>query len=181
MVLDLCGSSAMSNTDEQMAYHIHKRLDSISRSYLQKHNHDFFKSTGDGFLATFDSAADAVLAAQGILAEVDARNARSSNPPIMIRIALNYGIYFPFGFGGFAPDIHGNDVNVTFRVEGLQDENFEVLHSSIPTTNRILCTQQFVEEISDATIGGKLVVDFCGEAMLKGIQGLQKIYRLTPV
>jgi len=73
------------------------------------------KSTGDGILAEFSSAVDAVTCAveiQGALAQ--SGNAKAENTRLQIRIGINLGDVIVDG-----DDIFGDGVNVAARLEGL--------------------------------------------------------------
>src|SRR5690606_33295698 len=105
----------------------------------------FFKGTGDGFLATFGSASRALAAAIALKNRIELRNARTTNPPIHFRIALHHGETWGISTGG--QDIHGNDVNITFRIEGVQREAFAEPSVEFPRMDRVLCSAALLKEV----------------------------------
>jgi class 3 adenylate cyclase len=145
MVLDLCESSKLANTDEKMAFHLTMRLQSIAKRILDKANVDFFKSTGDGFIATFDNVMNAFDAAESLLKVLKTRNKRTPNPPINVRIALHAGKTHIYGDTN--KDIYGIDVDLTFRLEHVKAGAFPSLKTVLPEQNRILCSKDFVHEL----------------------------------
>jgi class 3 adenylate cyclase len=166
MVLDLCESTRMANKDDAMAFHIKRRLESISATALESHHVRFFKRTGDGFLASFPAATDALRAAREIIINLMERNQRTNNAPIHVRVALHKGKTYTID--SESGDVHGNDVNITFRLEGVTAAAFEKLENELPEKDRIVCSSVFADEIQGQP---DLHVDcaYCGKAMLKGI------------
>ena len=173
MVLDLCESSKLANTDEKMAFHLKMRLESIAKRILDRTKVDFYKSTGDGFIATFDNVKNAFDAATSLLEVLKTRNERTPNPHINVRIALHAGkIHI---FGDIIKDIYGTDVDITFRLEHVEPKAFSSLKKALPEQNRILCSKRFVHELSAS---GLDVTTFicCGVARLKGIKNPPEVY-----
>jgi class 3 adenylate cyclase len=83
---------------------------------IEQHNGRIFKTTGDGFLAEFASAVDAVRCAVGIQRQMGTRTKRrGSANPLVLRIGINLGDII-IGEDG---DIFGDGVNVAARLEGL--------------------------------------------------------------
>jgi class 3 adenylate cyclase len=177
MVFDLCESSRIASEDDHMAYHLKQRLQQLAEPVLREYGMRFFKGTGDGFLATFTSAAKSVLAAQELVARIRYRNSRTTNPPIHYRIALHYGETWGISTGG--QDIHGNDVNITFRIEGAQAEAFSAPRAEFPRMDRILCSKALLDEIagSEGTSSTPSVTEI-GPASLKGIHDPVTIFLL---
>jgi len=174
-VLDLCGSSNIASENDHMAYHLKQRLTQIAEPILNEFGCRFFKSTGDGFLATFESAGKALKAALKVEDHVQYRNKRTTNMPIHYRIALHYGEVWAISAGG--DDVHGHDVNVTFRIEGVQAGAFEKVIALFPKEDRILCSGAFrrtIDQVKDISPNYVL----CGDANLKGINGPVEIYWL---
>ena len=173
MVLDLCESSKLANTDEKMAFHIKMRLESIAKRILDRTKADFYKSTGDGFIATFDNVTNALDAATSLLKILKTRNERTPNPHINVRIALHAGKTHIFG--DIIKDIYGTDVDITFRLEHVNSKAFSLLKIALPEKNRILCSKSFVHELSAS---GLDVTTFtcCRISKLKGIKNPQEVY-----
>ncbi|MBD3345315.1 MAG: FHA domain-containing protein [Chitinivibrionales bacterium] len=168
LVLDLCDSTSLTNMNETMAFHLKKRVDTISRMALNAHHARFHKNTGDGFIASFKNSIDAFRASREILWRITDRNQRTRNPKIHVRIALHKGKTYTIDSG--AKDIHGNAVNIAFRIESLQKNDFIKLLNSFPERDRVLCTRYFYEDIKLRTpsFGDDFI--WCGTAKLKGIK-----------
>jgi len=173
MVLDLCESTRMADRDDTMAFHIKRRLESISAAALEAHHMRFFKRTGDGFLASFPIAADALQAAREIIANLMERNQRTNNAPIHVRIALHKGKTYTID--SESGDVHGNDVNITFRLEGVTVACFEKLENDLPEKDRIVCSKAFADEITSIPEVRADCV-YCGKASLKGIDKPVDVY-----
>ncbi len=175
LVFDLCESSLIASEDDHMAYHLKQRLTQIAEPVLDQYNRRFFKSTGDGFLATFDDVEKAFHAAIKIEDHVQIRNQRTSHLPIHYRIALHYGEVWAISSGG--DDVHGNDVNITFRIEGVQAPAFADVKALFPKRDRILCSGSFRDVIQGKDQAPAECVH-CGAASLKGITAPVDIYWL---
>ncbi|NNL99853.1 MAG: FHA domain-containing protein [Gammaproteobacteria bacterium] len=169
LVFDLCESSLIASQDDHMAYHLKNRLNQIGDPVLAEYQRKFFKSTGDGFLATFEDSNKALAAAIKLEERIQLRNERTSNAPIHYRIALHYGETWAIMSGG-EEDIHGNDVNITFRIEGAQSSAFKDVQALFPKRDRILCSARFIETLDDddPLVDRSREVP-CGDATLKGI------------
>lgn len=168
LVFDLCESSIIASKDDHMAYHLKSRLSQIAEPLLAEHRRRFFKSTGDGFLATFDSCGSALKATVELEDRIQQRNQRTQNTPIHYRLALHFGDTWEISAG--AEDIHGHDVNVTFRIEGVQAPSFTDRRAEFPARDRILCSDDFLVALRRET-GSEAGYRFigCGTAALKGI------------
>lgn len=176
LVFDLCESSLIASTDDHMAYHLKQRLTQIAEPILEEYGRRFFKSTGDGFLVTFPDADKALQAAIKVEDHVQYRNQRTSNEPIHYRIALHYGGVWTISAGG--DDVHGNDVNITFRIEGVQAPAFDDTKVLFPKRDRILCSGRFRDAVQDSLELLSTESEYCGAADLKGITEPVEIYWL---
>ncbi|MCP5143603.1 MAG: FHA domain-containing protein [Gammaproteobacteria bacterium] len=174
LVFDLCHSSSLASEDDHMAYHLKRRLTQIAEPLLAEHNRRFFKSTGDGFLATFSDSQAALVATIELENRIQQRNLRTSNVPIHYRLALHFGETWAISSGG--EDIHGHDVNVTFRVEGVQSNAFPELRHPFPVQDRILCSAAFLDSLNSGGDAEKVETIVCGEANLKGIHSPTEIH-----
>ena len=169
MVFDLCESSRIANENDHMAHHLKTRLQQLVEPLMQDYDARFFKGTGDGFLATFSSAAKATRAALEITQRIEQRNARTTNPPIHFRIALHFGDTWEISTG--TEDMHGNDLNIAFRIEGVQAESFVEPSATLPRMDRIVCSTALhaeVQRAEESTLAARFTP--LGEARLKGIQ-----------
>lgn len=169
MVFDLCESSRIANENDHMAYHLKTRLQQLVEPLMQEYDARFFKGTGDGFLATFASPVKATRAALEIGQRIEQRNARTTNPPIHFRIALHFGDTWEISTG--TEDMHGNDLNIAFRIEGVQAESFVEPATALPRMDRVVCSAALQIEVERAEERfTALRFTPLGEARLKGIQ-----------
>lgn len=177
MVLDLCGSTGQSANDEQIAYHLKQRLNLITKPILYKAPVLFYKNTGDGFLATFARSTQAVNASIKILKELKKRNRRTNNPPINVRIGLHQGRTYIIDPA--TEDIHGVDINITFRIEGLKNTAFGHSSKKIEEKNRILASEDFYLDYKKRSRRKIEIFQYYGSAKLKGIKDRKEIYRIN--
>jgi adenylate cyclase len=117
------------------------------------------KSTGDGFLAEFPSALQAVECAIAVQERLRSRNALPGNSPIELRIGIHLGDVEQRG-----SDIFGDAVNLAARVQTAAD------------ASGIAISQQVFDQVRN-----KLARNFekLGPTALKGIQGPVDLYRVT--
>ncbi|MBF0368740.1 MAG: FHA domain-containing protein [Magnetococcales bacterium] len=168
LVLDQCGSSEIANMSDQMAYNLKLRLSQIADKLVPPFHPTFAKSTGDGFLYTFATAVDALNAAAKLARAIEKRNARSNNPPIHFRIALHYGKVYAIPTAG--ADVHGNDINIAFRIEGVKENALDRIPDYFPKEDRILSSEDFCRRwLETAPDAMGLSYTYCGAATLKGI------------
>ncbi len=115
----------------------------------------------------FEDPDKALQAALKVEDHVQIRNQRASNEPIHYRIALHHGEVWAISSGG--GDVHGNDINTTFRIEGDQSNAFSDAKALFPKYHRILCSERFwtaLQNLDGVTLPGNF---HCGAAKLKGI------------
>lgn len=166
-VLDMCGSTALAAKDERMAYHLKQRLQQIATPILQAESVRTTQSTGDGWLATFALPTQGASAAKKILAALSKRNGQSSNPPIHVRVALHAGK--TYSMEGELIDMHGDALNLTFRIEGMESSRIRRPVFDVPAEDRILCSRAFMERYAAEAGSADLAATYCGAAELKGI------------
>lgn len=177
MVFDLCESSRIASENDHMAYHMKQRLQQLADPVLKEYGMRFFKGTGDGFLATFASPRKAITAALELESRIKQRNSRTANAPIHYRISLHQGETWGISTGG--QDIHGNDVNIAFRIEGVQGEAFQT-PTALPRMDRILCSKALLGEIEQAASDPlPATTQEIGAATLKGIHDPVTLYLVT--
>jgi formylglycine-generating enzyme required for sulfatase activity/class 3 adenylate cyclase len=115
---DIAGYSRLMQQDEE-GTHAHVRRiqrDLIEPSILEHHGR-LVKTTGDGFIATFDSPVEAVRCSIVIQQNMVGRNASMPHHSrIEYRIGVNLGdvIIEP-------DDVYGDGVNIAVRIEGIAD------------------------------------------------------------
>jgi len=177
MVLDQCGSTRLSNEDERIAFHLKKRLETISRFALNMNGASFYKGTGDGFLATFPHPHSCLSAALDTLRQIGERNRRTGNPPLHVRIALHTGTTYLISEDPV--DKHGSDINAAFRIEGLTEGNFTALLAPLPQHDRILCTSEFRQAIIDSQAQDDITFVECGMARVKGFDEPLQVFLIT--
>ncbi len=118
LVADMAGYSRLMEQDEEGVLTRHKahRRDLIDRQIAARGGH-LIKSTGDGLLAEFASAQDAVRCAIDIQTAMPERETASPiEDRIAYRIGINLGdVVFDEG------DVFGDGVNVASRLQGLAE------------------------------------------------------------
>src|SRR5229473_1044395 len=151
LVADVVGYSRLMHKDEEAT---HARLtalltDTVLPTIVQ-HGGRVVKNTGDGFLAEFPSAVDAVRAAtqfQDLVHELAIGEAEDTR--LVFRVGINIGDVI-----AGAQDIFGDGVNIAVRLEGIAEPGGICLSSSAYDQVR-----------------GKVAVEFAdqGEQSLKNI------------
>jgi adenylate cyclase len=114
MFADMAGYTAAMQRDEAGTLSLLKEQEELVRPILAVHKGREVKSTGDGFLAEFDSALRAVQCAIDIQQHLQERNERPDFAPIPLRIGVHLGDVEQRG-----TDIFGDAVNIAARVEPL--------------------------------------------------------------
>jgi class 3 adenylate cyclase len=162
LAADIAGYSRLMGSDEEGTLARMKRhRRELIEPTIQEHFGRVIKTTGDGFLAMFDSPLEAVRCAIVIQQSMAARN--TSLPPeqwIRYRIGVNLGdvIVDP-------DDIYGDGVNIAARLENLADPGTVYISGGV------------YEQIKN-----KLVVGYqsLGDEKLKNITDPVRIYRVLP-
>ena len=118
LVADMVGFSRLIGADEEGTLARQKALrGELVDPTIRNHHGRVVKSTGDGFLAEFGSAVDAVRCALRIQSAMqDGQIAAAGEPPIVYRIGINVGDIVIDG-----DDIFGDGVNIAARLENLAD------------------------------------------------------------
>src|SRR4029077_5325214 len=110
--VDIVGYSILMARDETRT---HQRwmtiLDNVIRPQISRHPGKIVKSTGDGVLAEFPSAFDAVEWAQGVQRAMQPQSS-GETLPIALRIAVHVGDIITTEF-----DVFGDGVNLTARLQ----------------------------------------------------------------
>ena len=111
--VDIVGYSILMARDETRT---HQRWMAILNNVLHPqaalHRGKIVKSTGDGVLAEFPSAFDAVQWAADIQRAIQIQNAGDGLPPIVLRIAVHVGDIITTDF-----DVFGDGVNLAARLQ----------------------------------------------------------------
>ena len=110
MFTDIVGYTAMMGTDEEGALNILHKSREIQKAAIEKNNGKWLKEMGDGVLAQFSSAFDAVNSALEIQ-----HNAHSALPA-KIRIGIHLGDVTIEN-----EDVFGDGVNIASRLQTIAD------------------------------------------------------------
>jgi TolB-like protein/class 3 adenylate cyclase/tetratricopeptide (TPR) repeat protein len=162
MVADVAGYSRLMHDEEEAT---HARVTALLKDVIEpsvaEHGGRIVKHTGDGFLAEFPSAVEAVRAAvhfQRVLRDRSAEDAEGK--PIVFRVGINIGDVIVE-----ANDIFGDGVNIAARLEGIAEPGG-------------ICTSASAYD----QVNGKIDVEFIdlGEHSLKNIPRPVRAYAVKP-
>ena len=116
MFADVVGFTEFAQIDEKGAVRLLEELEGIVMPVLEQHHGRKVKSMGDGLLAEFPDALDAVECAVALQRAVHERNVSEDRRPLRLRVGLHLGDVERRG-----ADIVGDAVNVASRVEPLAE------------------------------------------------------------
>jgi class 3 adenylate cyclase/TolB-like protein/Flp pilus assembly protein TadD len=111
MFTDLMGYTALTEKNETAALELVKKNRDLHQRSIQKHHGQLTKELGDGFMATFENALDALNCAREIQVE-----AKALEFEIPIRIGIHYGEITIDN-----EDIFGHGVNMASRIQSIAD------------------------------------------------------------
>jgi adenylate cyclase len=162
LAADVAGYSRLMGVDDEETLRSlsgHRR--ELFDPSIAGHRGRIVKTTGDGLLAEFASAVDAVRCAVEVQAGMVVRNADINNDRrLEFRIGINVGdIVEQDG------DIFGDGVNIAARLEGIAEPGG-------------ICVSERVQEDAAGKIG--LIFEDIGEQTLKNIARPIRAYRLRP-
>jgi len=150
---DLVNFTSISEKDEQKALDLIETQVKISKPIVLKHNGEWLKELGDGFLFCFDSSLEAVRCS------IEIQEAIKSIEGLTIRIGIHQGdIIMKDG------DIFGSDVNIASRVQGFSPEG------GISLSDKVYKDILSVKDIK---------TKFIGHRKLKGVEQETKIRCIT--
>src|SRR6478609_585372 len=159
---DIAGYSRLMELDEEGT---HSRVKRIERDLIEpsiaEHHGRLVKTTGDGFIAIFDSPVEAVRCSIVIQQNLVGRNASLPKPTrIEYRIGVNLGdvIVEP-------DDIYGDGVNIATRIEGIAEPGQVYISGAI------------YEQIKHKVVCG---YESLGDRKVKNITDPVRIYRVLP-
>lgn len=119
MFTDIVGYTALMGRDEDRAFKILRKNREIQRPIIKKYRGEWLKEMGDGILASFNTASDAVRCAGEIQNE-------AKKACIPLRIGIHEGeVVFEGG------DVLGDGVNVASRLEELAGEGCTFISDSV--------------------------------------------------
>ena len=159
MVADVVGYSRMMGEDEIATL---DRLNALFRTCVQphisRHHGRIVKLMGDGLLAEFASAVEAVESAMAIQQAITAEGSANGNP-VQLRIGINLGDIIARG-----RDIFGDGVNVAARLEAL-------------ATPGGICISEAVK----SAVGSRIAIgyEYMGQQSVKNIVDPINTYELT--
>jgi class 3 adenylate cyclase len=110
MFTDIVGYTALMGKDEDKAFDMLRRNHSLHQDQIKKHNGKLIKEIGDGTLASFSLASNAVRCAIDIQRE-------SKDQNIPLKIGIHEG---EMVFAG--TDVIGDSVNIAARLQELTEE-----------------------------------------------------------
>src|ERR1700682_4989417 len=115
---DIAGYSRLMETDEEGTHNRVKRIErDLIEPSIAEHHGRLVKTTGDGFIAIFDSPVEAVRCSIVIQQNLVGRNAAlPKHSWIEYRIGVNLGDVIIE-----TDDVYGDGVNIASRLEGLAD------------------------------------------------------------
>src|SRR3979490_1850151 len=159
---DIAGYSRLMELDEEGTHRRVKRIerDLIEPSILEHHG-KLVKTTGDGFIAIFDSPVEAVRCSIVIQQDMVGRNAALPRHHwIEYRIGVNLGDVIVE-----ADDVFGDGVNIATRLEGIADPGPVYLSGGI------------YEQIKHKLVCG---YESLGDRKVKNITDPVRVYRVLP-
>src|SRR6476660_5797027 len=159
---DIAGYSRLMELDEEGT---HSRVKRIERDLIEpsiaEHHGRLVKTTGDGFIAIFDSPVEAVRCSIVIQQNMVGRNAAlPKHHWIEYRIGVNLGDVIIE-----ANDIYGDGVNIASRLENMADPGQVYISGGI------------YEQIKNKLVCG---YESLGERKVKNITDPVRVYRVLP-
>lgn len=159
MLTDMVGYSSLAQRDERLALDLGREQDLLVRAMIAEFGGTTVKSLGDGILAEFGSALEAVRCALTLQAAIERRNSAVGVTPIRLRVGIHLGdVEHRDG------DVYGDAVNIVSRVEPHAD------HGGICVSQQV-CDQ--VRNKLEATF------ESIGTPRLKGIEHSIELYRVV--
>ena len=162
IVGDIASYSRLMQADEEGT---HARVKRIERDIIQpsiiEHHGSLVKTTGDGFIAVFDSPVEAVRCSIVIQQNLVGRNASiPKHSRLEYRIGVNLGdvIVEP-------DDIYGDGVNIATRIEGIAEPGQVYISGAI------------YEQIKHKIVCG---YESLGDRKVKNITDPVRVYRVLP-
>jgi formylglycine-generating enzyme required for sulfatase activity/class 3 adenylate cyclase len=159
---DISGYSRLMEIDEEGT---HGRVKRIERDLIEpsiaEHHGRLVKTTGDGFIAIFDSPVEAVRC--GIVIQQNMRGRNASLPKhhwIEYRIGVNLGDVIVE-----ADDVYGDGVNVASRLEGIAEPG------------QVFISGGIYEQIKHKVVCG---YESLGDRKVKNITDPVRVYRVLP-
>jgi TolB-like protein/Tfp pilus assembly protein PilF len=136
MFTDIVGYTALMGSDEDKAFDMLKRNHTIHATLIRKHNGKLIKEVGDGTLASFPLASDAVRCAMDIQNEAKRQN-------IPLKIGIHQGEMVMVG-----ADVLGDGVNVASRLQESAEEGCISISGAVyrDVKNKAGITAEYLED-----------------------------------
>src|SRR6202163_898133 len=159
---DIAGYSRLMETDEEGTHNRVKRIErDLIEASITEHHGRLVKTTGDGFIAIFDSPVEAVRCGIVIQQHMVGRNASLPRHHwIEYRIGVNLGDVIIE-----ATDIYGDGVNIASRLEGIAEPGQVYISGAI------------YEQIKNKLVCG---YESLGDRKVKNITDPVRVYRVLP-
>jgi formylglycine-generating enzyme required for sulfatase activity/class 3 adenylate cyclase len=159
---DIAGYSRLMEIDEEGTHNRVKRIErDLIEPSIAEHHGKLVKTTGDGFIAIFDSPVEAVRC--GIVIQQNMVGRNTSLPKhhwIEYRIGVNLGDVIIE-----ADDVYGDGVNIASRLEGIADPGQVYISGGI------------YEQIKHKLVCG---YESLGDRKVKNITDPVRVYRVLP-
>jgi class 3 adenylate cyclase/TolB-like protein/Flp pilus assembly protein TadD len=159
MFTDLVGSTELAQRDEPAALEALRAQQEIARPLITAHHGRWIKSTGDGLLAEFTSALEAVECAVDVQRRLLQEARAGKSPPLRVRIGVHLGDVVEEG-----DDILGDAVNIAARVQGIAEPG------------GIALSRPVYDQISNKVL---FPLEPLGPRNLKGVARPMEIYRVV--
>ena len=152
MFTDVVGYTALMGEDEEAAFALLEKNRELHKPIIEKYGGILLKEMGDGILASFSSAADAVFCALNILEN------SQNHEELLLRIGIHLGdvVYQN-------EDIFGDGVNIASRIQELA------------SPGDLLISEPVNQNISNKN---GIATEFVGQKQLKGLKDPLKVYRV---
>ncbi|MFC2123228.1 adenylate/guanylate cyclase domain-containing protein [Bacteroidota bacterium] len=151
MFTDIVGYTALMGSDEDKAFQLLRKNRDLQRPLIKKYKGEWLKEMGDGILASFNTASDAVRCAGEI------QNA-AKKAGIGLRIGIHEGEVV---FEG--SDVLGDGVNVASRLEELAEEGCINISGAV---------------YKDIKNKAGITTELVGEKSLKNVEDPIKVYKV---
>jgi TolB-like protein/Tfp pilus assembly protein PilF len=152
MFTDIVGYTALMGSDEDKAFKTLRKNREIQRPIIKKYRGEWLKEMGDGILASFQTASDAVRCAGEI-------QQAAKKEGIGLRIGIHEGeVVFEGG------DVLGDGVNVASRLEELAEEGAVNISGAV---------------YKDIKNKAGIETEFIEEKVLKNVEEPVKVYKVS--
>ena len=152
MFTDIVGYTSLMGQDEESAFALLEKNRQVQQPLIEKYGGRLLKEIGDGILASFNSAADAVFCALNIL-----KNCQNHDG-LSLRIGIHLGdvVYQN-------DDVFGDGVNIASRIQELA------------SPGELLISEPVNQNISNKK---GITTKYGGQKQLKGVKEQVKVYRV---